>query len=343
MPQGTAVALDTTKRGELADSLYDDLSHLVVGQDAAVARVVDTYQMVASGLNAQGRPLASFLFLGPTGTGKTRLVESLAQVLHGSTSKLVKIDCAEFQHGHEIAKLIGSPPGYLGHRETRALLDQGALTEVRSDACPVSIVLFDEIEKASDTLWNLLLGVLDKAVLTLGDNRKVDFSQCIIFLTSNLGSKEISRLTGPSLGFAPPVGAIDDVSRVGTAAARQKFTPEFMNRLDSTVVFQPLTEGNLREILELELHAVQNRIMTAIVTDFVKVRFLLNLRDSAKEQLLTLGNDPKYGARFLKRTIEKLIMRPLINLLTSGQVQDGDVIWVEKDGEELEFSREAHA
>lgn len=343
MPLGTAVSqvLDPTRRGPGTEELLAELSHLVVGQPEAVGKVVETCQLVQSGLSAPGKPLSSFLFLGPTGTGKTRMVESLAKVLHGSTSKILKIDCAEFAHGHEIAKLIGSPPGYLGHRETHALLDQASVNNVRSEGNMVSLILFDEIEKASDTLWNLLLGVLDKATLTLGDNRKVDFSQSLIFLTSNLGAKDISRVNSPNLGFAPSEGTGEDVTRVGLAAARSKFTPEFLNRIDSTVVFQPLTPEHLKEILELELTQIQHRIMGAIIANQVRVRFLVNLTDGAKELLLREGNDPKYGARFLKRTLERRVMHPVVNLLTSEQIQDGDVVWVSAEGDALSFSREA--
>ncbi len=342
MPLGTAVSqvLDVSRSGSRADELRAELRHLVVGQDEAVAQVVETYQMIASGLSAPGRPRASFLLLGPTGTGKTRLVESLAKILHGSTAKVLKIDCAEFQHSHEIAKLVGSPPGYLGHRETHAILDQSRVDATQSEGVPISLVLFDEIEKASDSVWNLLLGILDKATLTLGDNRKVDFTQCVIFLTSNLGSKDIARLSQPNLGFAPTSGTAEDIEKLGAAAARAKFTPEFMNRIDSTVVFHPLSEAHLREILELELTQLQHRIMGAIVSQQIRVRFMINLRKSAKDLLLRSGNDPRYGARFLKRTLERLVMHPVVNLLTSEQIQDGDVVWVEEVDGALSFSRE---
>src|SRR5690606_12952172 len=182
------------------------------------------------------------LFLGPSGTGKTRVVEAAAEVLLGDSSSVVKIDCAEFQHSHAIAKLDGSPPGYLGHRETQALLCQEALDQHHPADVPLSLVLFDEIEKGSDALWHLLLGILDKGILTLGDNRKVDFSQCLIFLTSNLGAKEMQALAEPGLGFAAAPGDTNEgklrerVQRIGVQAARKRFSPEFINRIDKTVV-----------------------------------------------------------------------------------------------------------
>src|SRR5579884_1846656 len=182
------VALDPGKTGRDAQSLESSLRRMIVGQEEAIQQIVNIYQMHLTGLNPAGRPIGNFLFLGPTGSGKTRIVEATAQALLGDTRAVTKIDCAEFQHSHEIAKLIGSPPGYLGHRETHALLSQEALNRHHTDKVKISLVLFDEIEKASDALWNLLLGILDKGVLTLGDNRRVDFSSAMIFLTSNLGA-----------------------------------------------------------------------------------------------------------------------------------------------------------
>src|SRR5215470_5600397 len=250
--------LDTTRTGKQAQDLESKLRSLVVGQDEAIHEVVTAYQNKTMGLSPSGRPIANFLFLGPTGSGKTRIVEALAQALLNDGKAVVKIDCAEYQHSHEIAKLVGSPPGYLGHRETHALLSQEALNRHHTEKIKVSLVLFDEIEKASDALWNLLLGILDKGVLTLGDNRKVDFSSSMIFLTSNLGAAEMCALSSPKLGFhSPTVGdaEFDDdldnrMSRIGVAAARRKFTPEFVNRLDKIVVFKPLGGAELRRIVE---------------------------------------------------------------------------------------------
>src|SRR3981189_3614239 len=196
--------LDPTKTGRQAEDLENQLRHLVVGQDDAIHQIVRVYQTHAAGLSPVGRPIGNFLFLGPTGSGKTRVVEATAEALLGNPRSVIKIDCAEFQHSHEIAKLIGSPPGYLGHRETHALLSQEALNQHHTEKMKLSLILFDEIEKASDALWNLLLGILDKGVLTLGDNRRVDFSFAMIFLTSNLGATEMSSLVSPRLGFHVP-------------------------------------------------------------------------------------------------------------------------------------------
>src|ERR1700691_3943830 len=256
--------LDPTLTGSEAERLECDLRKRVVGQDEAIGQIVNIYQMFLAGMSSPGRPIGNFLFLGPTGSGKTRLVEAAAESLVGDLRAVVKIDCAEFQHSHEIAKLIGSPPGYLGHRETHPLLSQEVLNQFHTDTIKLSFVLFDEIEKASDALWNLLLGILDKATLTLGDNRKVDFSRALIFMTSNLGASEMSSLMAPKVGFgagtlqdAATSGVVDQnmdakLARTGVEAARRKFTPEFINRLDKIVTFKMLGTEQLKRILDIE-------------------------------------------------------------------------------------------
>src|SRR3974390_2317371 len=227
--------------------------------------------MHLTGMSAPGRPIGNFLFLGPTGSGKTRIVEATAEALLKNPRAVIKIDCAEFQHSHEIAKLIGSPPGYLGHRETHPLLSQEVLNQYHTEATKLSFVLFDEMEKASDAGWNLLLGIMDKATLTLGDNRKVDFSRAMIFLTSNLGATEMSDILSPRLGFSAvrdQAGSVDlkeektagRIHRSGGEAARKRFTPDFMNRLDEIVTFSPLGPEQLRKILDIELACVQQQI-----------------------------------------------------------------------------------
>src|SRR5579863_2178264 len=235
------VPLDPAKTGREASSLETGLRRMIIGQDEAIQQIVNIYQMHLTGMNSPGRPIGNFLFLGPTGSGKTRIVEATAEILLKNPRAVIKIDCAEFQHSHEIAKLIGSPPGYLGHRETHPLLSQEVLNQYHTDSMKLSFVLFDEIEKASDALWNLLLGILDKATLTLGDNRKVDFSRAMIFMTSNLGAAEVGNLMAPKLGFHAGAaqekvasGQFDEsmtakLNRSGVDAARRKFTPEFIN------------------------------------------------------------------------------------------------------------------
>jgi ATP-dependent Clp protease ATP-binding subunit ClpB len=343
------IPLDPMKTGRDALSLETNLRRLIVGQDEAIQQIVNIYQMHLTGLSAPGRPIGNFLFLGPTGSGKTRIVEATAETLLKNPRAVIKIDCAEFQHSHEIAKLIGSPPGYLGHRETHPLLSQEVLNQFQTDTMKVSFVLFDEIEKASDALWNLLLGILDKATLTLGDNRKVDFSRAMIFMTSNLGAAEMNSILAPKLGFRAPKpehanGEVDEktagkMARTGVEAARRKFTPEFMNRLDKIVTFQSLGTEQLKKILDIELNLVQQRIFNTSTNGV----FVFTLSDSGKNYLLEEGTDLKYGARHLKRAIERLLVQPMSNLIATEQVRAGDWIRVDFDGgvKALSFIKEA--
>ena len=347
MPQAS-VLLDPSLTGAAALTLAHSLDNLIIGQPEARAQIVSAYQTYLAGLNPPNRPVANFLFLGPTGTGKTRTVEALAESLVGTSRAVLKIDCAEFQHSQEIAKLIGSPPGYLGHRETLPLLSQDNLNQYRnSHGAPMSFVLFDEIEKASDALWNLLLGILDKATLTLGDNRRVDFSRTMIFLTSNLGAREMESMITPRLGFsaasecdATPAPDPERLARSATEAARRRFTPEFMNRLDKVVVFRTLDEAAIRRILDLELSFVQRRILASDGT----ASFVFTLSEAAKEKLIRLGTGAKYGARHLKRAIDRELVQPLANLMATGQARQGDWIHIdigdETQSEHLRFRRE---
>ena len=345
------VPLDPTRTGRDAEVLEGSLRRMIVGQDEAIQQIVNIYQMYLTGMSPAGRPIGNFLFLGPTGSGKTRIVEATAESLVRNPRAVIKIDCAEFQHSHEIAKLIGSPPGYLGHRETHPLLSQEVLNQYHSDTCKLSFVLFDEIEKASDALWNLLLGVLDKGTLTLGDNRKVDFSRALIFMTSNLGATEMSALVNPRLGFnagecarQSQNGTVDEklsgkMMRSGVEAARRKFTPEFINRLDKIVTFKPLGSPELRRILDIELNMVQQRIFNTSPDR----SFVFKASDGAKDFLLQEGTDLKYGARHLKRAIERLLVQPLSNLIATDQVRGGDCVNVAFDAEckALTFVKEA--
>ncbi|HEX8815709.1 MAG TPA: AAA family ATPase [Terriglobales bacterium] len=338
-----SITLDPTRRSSDAREFESTLRRKIVGQDAAVEKVVEIYQMFLAGLNPQGRPVGNLLFLGPTGSGKTRVVEAMSEALFGDSRACIKIDCAEFQHSHEIAKLIGSPPGYLGHRETHPLLTQEALNQWHTEKLKLSILLFDEIEKASDSLWQLLLGILDKATLTLGDNRRVDLSQCIIIMTSNLGASEMCNLVEGGMGFAqkdkPVNDKLDDkIDRTAVEAARRKFTPEFMNRIDKVVVFKTLRDDHLRQILEIELGMVQQRVLMASPAN----QFVFSCTTPVKTFLLQEGSDPKYGARHLKRAIERHLVFPLANLVATGQIRLGDFIRVDLSAESnLVFVKEA--
>jgi len=314
----------------------------IVGQDEGVQALVELFQVFTAGLNSPGRPVGNLLFLGPTGSGKTRIVEAAAEILFGSPRAIIKIDCAEFQHSHEIAKLIGSPPGYLGHRETHPLITQESLAAHQTDKLKLSFLLFDEIEKASDALWQLLLGMLDKATLTLGDNRRVDLSQTVIFMTSNLGASDITELMDGGYGFIEsddkPKNDLDQkVERTAVEAARRKFSPEFMNRLDKLVVFHPLQREQLEQVLAIELGMVQKRVL-----DAANGKFLFRVTDAGRDFLLQEGTDQRYGARHLKRAIERHLVYPLANLLATQQVRVGDLVRVDWDGQhkELTFVRE---
>jgi ATP-dependent Clp protease ATP-binding subunit ClpA len=334
--------LDPTLRSVESQEFQAALKGKVVGQEEGVRALVDLYQVFCAGMSSTGRPVGNLLFLGPTGSGKTRIVEAAAEILFGDPRAVIKVDCAEFQHSHEIAKLIGSPPGYLGHRETHPLITQEALAQYHKEDLKLSFLLFDEIEKASDALWQLLLGILDKATLTLGDNRRVDLSQTMIFLTSNLGGGEITELMTGGMGFVQPMDKLEDqldvkVERTAQEAAKKKFSPEFMNRLDKVVVFHPLRHEQLEQILEIELGMVQQRVL-----DTGRGQFLFRVTSAARRFLLTEGTDIKYGARHLKRAIEKFVVYPLANLLATEQIRFGDMLVVDWDGKAdyLSFQKE---
>jgi ATP-dependent Clp protease ATP-binding subunit ClpB len=335
--------LDPRQRSSTSCHFEDALRQRIVGQDEAVQALVDLYEVFCAGLQSPGRPLGNLLFLGPTGSGKTRIVEAAAEILFGNSRALIKVDCAEFQHSHEIAKLIGSPPGYLGHRETHPLITQEALAQHHTEELKISFLLFDEIEKASDALWQLLLGILDKATLTLGDNRRVNLSRTVIFMTSNLGGGEITELMMGGMGFSQPISTVmcrldEKVERVAVEAARRKFSSEFINRLDKLVVFHPLKREELEIVLEIELAQVQKRIL-----DSMTGPFLFRITSEGREFLLQEGTDQRYGARHLKRAIERYLVCPFSKLLATGQVRSGDVLLIDRHPGDrgLAFLREA--
>jgi ATP-dependent Clp protease ATP-binding subunit ClpB len=327
--------LDLTKRNPILDPLVSKMQTRLIGQPQAALVLVDMVATHLSGLGAPGRPAGNALLLGPTGSGKTHAVEVLCEGLVGDPRACLKIDCAEFQHSHEIAKLIGSPPGYLGHRETHPLLTQEALNMYHKDSMPLGVVLFDEIEKASDALWQLLLGILDKATLTLGDNRRVNFEHTLIVMTSNLGAKQMHA---KKYGFrqTEEVEVLDDEKNANVAkeAAKKHFTPEFMNRLDHIVVFKTLKRPQIAEVMQLELGMIQKTMLT-------KANFVYQLTPAAKHALLEEGYSIEYGARDLKRAIERRVRLPLAGLVSSGQIAPGEAVVVDQinpEDEQFEFS-----
>jgi ATP-dependent Clp protease ATP-binding subunit ClpA len=286
-------------------------------------------QMHQAGLAPEGRPVGVFLLLGPTGTGKTRTVEVLAQALHGSEKSLLKVDCGEFQMEHEVAKLIGAPPGYLGHRETQPMLSQQKLNAVTSDKCDLALVLFDEIEKAAPSMTRLLLGVLDKAVLRLGDNASVSFERTIIFLTSNLGAEAMRKQLRPDFGFEQMAVTRKDSAKrlegIGMNAVRRKFSPEFVNRIDAVITYQPLSSKALSVIVDQQIEALERHIAHRLMEN----AFQIDVSDNARKFLLRKGTSDEYGARELKRIILRHVTQPLAAMVANGAILAGDLVHVE--------------
>ena len=308
----------------------EELHSKIVGQSEGLGTVIPYVQMYQAGLSPEGRPAGVFLLLGPTGTGKTRTVEALAEVLHGSQKNVLRIDCGEFQLDHEVAKLIGAPPGYLGHRETQPMLTQMKLNAVASEKLNLSIVLFDEIEKAAGSMTRLMLGVLDKGALRLGDNTSVNFDRSLIFMTSNLGAKEMARQLNPDFGFETLLTERASASRVSAkklesvcmAAVKRKFSPEFINRIDVFATYSPLTRASLELILEQQLTALQDHLDRRLLDR----SFTLTVPKESREFLLNQGTSHEYGARELKRVIHRFVIQPLAALVSQGMIEsDADV------------------
>jgi ATP-dependent Clp protease ATP-binding subunit ClpA len=328
-----------TKRSKLPgdpDGLVARISDLLVGQPEAIETIIPYVQMQQAGLSPEGRPIGVVLLLGPTGTGKTRTVEALAEVLHGSSKNLLKVDCGEFQMEHEVAKLIGAPPGYLGHRETQPMLTQAKINSVASEHSDISLILFDEIEKAAPSMNRLLLGILDKAMLRLGDNSTVNFERCLIFLTSNLGAKSIQRANKPDFGYEAmlPPKPIEDTSKIqslGMAAVRQKFSPEFVNRIDSVITYKPLD----REACDV--------ILDQILADFGRLihnrlglrAFRLQCTTAGRKLLLDNGTSLEFGARELKRTVQRNFIQPVAALASRGEIPPGSIVVLDAKGSEF--------
>jgi ATP-dependent Clp protease ATP-binding subunit ClpA len=305
----------------------DELERRVVGQSAAVRAITPWLDVHQAGLSPEGRPAGVFLLLGPTGTGKTRTVEAIADILHGSPRKLVRVDCGEFALEHEVARLIGAPPGYLGHRETPAYLSRDVLRAQTSPQCELSLLLFDEIEKAAPSLTRLLLGILDKGLLRLGDNTAVNFEKTLIFFTTNLGAERMSGELNGGFGFAGAMPCDENarerrIQKIGLRAVRKRFSPEFVNRIDSIVAYAPLSRASLESIMDLLLAELQDHLDKRL-----GIRsFRLNVGVRARAFLLSAGTSAEYGARELKRTVQRSIVQPLASLIASGQAAPGSVV-----------------
>ncbi|MGD0014933.1 MAG: AAA family ATPase [Bryobacteraceae bacterium] len=313
-----------------SDDLVSLLSGKVIGQPAAMQHIVPYVEMFRAGLSPEGRPAGVFLLLGPTGTGKTKTVEALADVLHGSEKSVLRVDCGEYQMEHEVAKLIGAPPGYLGHRETQPMLTQQKLNAVTSDHCGLSIVLFDEIEKAAPSMLHLLLGILDRATLRLGDNASVNFENSVIFLTSNLGAREMMKELHPEFGFqAAAPRELPDLSNklesIAGCAVRRKFSPEFVNRIDAVITYQPLGQDSLAAILDQQIWELQRHVNTRLGDRCFDIEVPLESR----QFLLRTGTSPEYGARELKRTIHRQLTQPLATMVAAARIEPGARVRVE--------------
>jgi ATP-dependent Clp protease ATP-binding subunit ClpA len=333
------IALEPDRRSTDIQSFESELRKRIVGQDQAIESLVSAFQGVRAGLVPERRPIRNFLFLGPTGSGKTRSVEAVAEILFGRPEAIIKIDCGEFQHSHEISKLIGSPPGYIGHRETPAMLTQTRLDECHTAELRLTLVLFDEIEKANEALWQLLLGILDKGILTLGDNQHVDFSKTIVFMTSNLGACEMQQAADGPIGFVNTIGnRQENLTAIAINAARKRFSPEFLNRLDEILVFQPLPTSQLRQLVAVEIERLESRLQRAIGTDIN-----LCLSEQTVDFLVEQGTDGRYGARHLKRALEKYLVFPLSCLIETHQMGSAGTLNVglDRSKQKLTFCKEA--
>jgi CheY-like chemotaxis protein len=314
------------------------LSQKIVGQSTATRAIVPYVYMYQSGLAPEGRPAGVFLLLGPTGTGKTKTVEAIADLLHGSEKKLLKIDCGEFQMEHEMAKLIGAPPGYLGHRETTPLVTQKALADVTSENCDLALVLFDEIEKAAHSMTKLLLGILDKGLLRLGDNTTVNLEKTLIFFTSNLGARQMMNEIAPNIGFqsASSKTRLDLTSKlegIALGAVRKQFSPEFVNRIDAIVTYQPLDTESLETILSHDMKGLQDHVNSRLGDR----GFEIDVLPESRHFLLGKGVSQEYGARELKRTIHRELTQPLATMVARGEIQPGAHVSVSlsDDGQSL--------
>jgi ATP-dependent Clp protease ATP-binding subunit ClpA len=330
--QNTTARVKRSTMPDESNGLTAKLNRLLIGQSEAIDAIVPFVQMHQAGLSPEGRPIGVVLLLGPTGTGKTRTVEALAEVLHGSSKNLLKVDCGEFQMEHEVAKLIGAPPGYLGHRETQPMLTQAKLAGAASEGSDISLVLFDEIEKAAASMTRLLLGILDKATLRLGDNSTVNFERSLIFLTSNLGAKSIQKINRPDFGFEAmlPAAAVEGkrIQSAGLSAVRQKFSPEFVNRIDSVVTYKPLE----REACEIILEQIFADFGRLVHSRLGLRAFKLNCTPAGRNLLLETGVSSEFGARELKRTVQRNFIQPVAALVSQGQIPPGATVILDAKG-----------
>lgn len=293
----------------------EQLRQRIIGQDHAITSVARAITRYQARLAPEWRPAGIYLLTGLSGTGKSELAHATADVLHGDRRQVLRVDCGEFQNPHEIAKLIGAPPGYLGHRETQPILTQQAINRVASENCSLSVVLLDEIEKAHDSVHRLLLGVFDRGQLKVGDNSVVMFERTLIFMTSNLGAGEMTARAEGKLGFnsgelAPNSG---ELSKIGVGAVRRKFSVEFLNRIDEVITFNPLTQEHLAAIVAIELQALRQFVQNRLGLRAPYVEFT----EAFVNHLVTTGCSPRWGAREIKRVLARDVTTQVAELITA--------------------------
>ncbi|TMD39952.1 MAG: AAA family ATPase, partial [Chloroflexi bacterium] len=313
----TGIPVSRLMEGEVAKLIQMEsrLHDRVIGQDEAVTAVANAVRRSRSGLADPNRPVGSFIFLGPTGVGKTELARALAAFLFDDEQALIRLDMSEYQEKHTVARMIGAPPGYVGYDEG------GQLTEAVRRR-PYSVVLFDEIEKAHPDVFNVLLQILDDGRLTDGQGRTVDFRNAVLIMTSNLGGQLIQEMADRPF---------DDVREAVVAVLRNHFRPEFLNRIDDIIVFKPLTKDQLGAIVDIQLARLQKRLDER--------RIVLVVTETARKLLIERGWDPVYGARPLKRTIQRLLQDPLAMQLLEGKFSEGDVVEVDAKTGALVFTK----
>jgi len=318
--------LDLSLKSERRYDFEHTLKSNVTGQDKAIDSLSQTYEVILSGLVNPRRPFSNTLFLGPTGVGKTLTVESVAEAIHGHPDFMFKIHCSEYSEDHQIARLIGAPPGYVGHDNTEPLLSAKSLMKGWTEnGKKISVVLFDEIEKASPRLWQLLLGIMDKAELFDGRNQRVDMSRCWIFMTSNIGSRAINQ---DHIGLFHSDDK-DALANEATSAAKRRFDPEFMGRIDTTITFNKLSRENYDKILTMELSRIWNRVLSASspsLTGKPANLITMALTDKFNDWLIDRGTDEKHGARGIRRLVETKILNPLATILVTEQIKKPSVI-----------------
>jgi ATP-dependent Clp protease ATP-binding subunit ClpA len=353
--------LDPNRRSPQVARFEAMLRDRVVGQEGAIEAILDSFSKILAGIRNLERPLITLLFLGPTGVGKTETVKALAETIFGKRNAFVRVNCQEFSSEFTVSKLFGSPPGYVGN-DVEPMLSQDNLDRHHKEAQAegrgvfaegegriaklfpqvkshyLSIVLFDEVEKAHPKLWNALLGLMEDGHLTLGNNKTVDFTRSIVVITSNVGASEMSEtLRHKSIGFAVETDEAvlnKDIKTKAVEAAKEVFPYEFLNRFDDIICFRVLTRDDLKRILDLMMQDVYKRLLGA------QVPIILHYTKPFLSKLLKEGTDPQFGARPMRRAVERMLVAPLARLIASNQVRAGDVIAVRLNGGETEFVKE---